>query len=103
MDRPAQDFARIAAALPKVIEVAHHDRRAFRSRRIFATLAADGATANLLLTPHEQEILVAAHPAVFSAVPNAWGRRGWTQMRLDAADASLMASALRTAWSNGSA
>ena len=90
-------------ALPKVSEVAHHDRRAFRVRRIFATLAADGATANLLLTPHEQEILVAAHPAVFAAVPNAWGRRGWTQMRLDAADATLMASALKTAWSNGSA
>lgn len=49
-------------------------------KRIYATLAADGLTANLKLTPDEQELKCLTVPEAFQSVPNAWGKQGWTTM-----------------------
>jgi len=40
----AEDFRRIALSLPGTTQVPHFKRTAFKVRRIYATLAADGRT-----------------------------------------------------------
>ncbi len=48
----------------------HFDRTAFRTpRKIFATLAPDGKSANLLLDATLQAAAVEARPEAFSPVP----------------------------------
>lgn len=87
------DLRRIALSLPGTTEAPHFDRAAFRVDRIFATLAADGRTANLKFTPDEQEFKCQLAPDVFVAIDNGWGRQGWTTTYLPAAsDADLRAA-----------
>jgi hypothetical protein len=49
----ARDLRRIAKSLDGTLEAPHFDRAAFKVARIYATLAADGLSANLKLTPDE--------------------------------------------------
>jgi hypothetical protein len=73
----------IALALPNTSEAPHFDRAAFRTpKRIFATLAGNGRSANLLLDADQQAALVESHPEAFAAIAGGWGRQGWTTMRL---------------------
>ena len=52
----------------------------------------------LLLTPDQQEGMVADAPEIFVPVPNAWGRKGATLVMLSAVKADILKAALRTAW-----
>jgi hypothetical protein len=90
------DLRRLALSLEGVSEAPHFGRAAFRAARIFVTLAADG-TANFKFTPDEQELKCLTHPQAFSAVPNAWGRQGWTTARLSALSQEELRDALRIA------
>lgn len=94
-------FRAMALALPGTREAPHFDRAAFKVKRIYATLAADGASANLMLAPEEQAHYCALMPALFAPVPNRWGARGWTTLTLRAAEAGAIAGALRAAWRGG--
>lgn len=88
-------FEALCLACSGTVAVPHVDRVAFRTtKRIFATLAPDRATANLYLAPVQQEILCAAAPASFHPVPGGWGRQGWTTMRFDVVDAGLARTAV---------
>jgi hypothetical protein len=94
----AAAFRRLALALPDTTEAPHFDRAAFRTpRRIFTTLAADGASANLKLEPEHQALLVAQHPAAFQPVSGGWGRMGWTVVTLAAISAAELKGALAIA------
>jgi hypothetical protein len=94
----ADDLTRLALALPGVVEYPHFDRRAFKARVTFATLAPDGLTANLKFAPDEQALKCAVAANAFSALPNAWGARGWTLARLAALSEAELAAALEMAW-----
>ena len=94
------EVRRLALALPEAVEAPHFDRIAFKVRRIYATLAADGASLNLMLTPDEQEFKCLLAPEAFSPVPNAWGKQGWTLADLSKLSAAELADALRIAWAN---
>lgn len=91
-------FREIALSLAGATEAAHFDRQAFRTRRIFATLAADGQSANLCLTTNDQEHWCDRLPDAVSPVPNRWGARGWTVVRLDRIDPADLDALLRIAW-----
>lgn len=93
----SQDFARIALALPGATSAPHFDRTAFKVKRTFATLAADGLSANLKFTPDEQEFKCQLAPEVFRAIDNGWGRQGWTTMWLARATKQDVAAALAMA------
>ncbi|MFO0759628.1 MAG: MmcQ/YjbR family DNA-binding protein [Byssovorax sp.] len=91
----AARFREIALSFEGAYEVPHVDRAAFRTkRRIFATLAPDGATANLALDLDAQEALCEALPEVFSPVPGGWGRMGYTTVLLRAVKKDDLAGAL---------
>jgi hypothetical protein len=74
----SRDLRSIALSLVGTTEAPHFDRIAFKAVRNYATLAADGSTANLKFTPDEQEFKCMMAPEAFAPVPNAWGKRGWT-------------------------
>lgn len=73
----------------------------FRVRgRIFATLRPEDGRTVVKLAPDQQEVLIAAEPAVFAAIPGHWGRQGWTGIVLRASDEPALQSALAMAWRN---
>ena len=74
----ASDFRRLALSLDGTTEAPHFDRAAFKVRRIYVTLAADGKTANFKFLPDEQEFKCMMAPDAFKPVPGGWGRQGWT-------------------------
>ena len=95
-------FRRLALSLPEAAEVGHMGHPDFRVRgRIFATLGYPSeAWAMVKLTPEQQEGFVDREPSVFSPVKGGWGRRGATNVRLEAARARGLRLALTTAWRN---
>jgi hypothetical protein len=99
----AADFRRIALALPGVAEYPHFDRRAFKARVTFATLAPDELSANFKFAPDEQALKCAVAPDAFAALDNAWGRQGWTRATLAALSEPELQSALEMAWRHGAA
>lgn len=94
----ASDLRRIALSLEGTSEAPHFDRVAFKVRRIYATLAPDKKTANLMLTPDEQEFKCMLAPEAFTPVPNAWGRNGATTVVLAKIGTAELRAALEMAW-----
>ncbi|MGL4289771.1 MAG: MmcQ/YjbR family DNA-binding protein [Phreatobacter sp.] len=92
----------LALSLPETLSAPHFDRTAVKvaKGRIFATLAPDGASMNVKLTPDQQPVYVDSAPEVFSPIPNAWGRQGWTTVDLRRADRDTVAAALTAGWRN---
>jgi hypothetical protein len=98
----AARFRKIALGLPEAIEGAHQGTADFRvGKRIFATLGyPDGHWGMVKLTVEQQSMLVDAEPGIFRPVPGGWGKGGATNVRLAAADATTLKSALTMAWRN---
>jgi hypothetical protein len=99
----AADLTEIALALAGTTAAPHFDRTAFKVRRTYATLASDGLSANLKLTPDEQEFKVMMAPEAFAPVAGAWGRQGWTAMTLAKVERDELAAVLEMAWRHGAA
>ncbi|HYF08748.1 MAG TPA: MmcQ/YjbR family DNA-binding protein [Acetobacteraceae bacterium] len=96
------EFRALALDLPEAVEGSHHGKTDFRlGGTVFATLGhPDAALAVVKLTPGEQEVRVEAEPGIFEPVSGAWGRQGYTKVRLEAADEATMRGALLAAWRN---
>ena len=99
----AADFRRIALTFDGATEYPHFDRRAFKARVTFATLAPDERTANIKFAPDEQALKCAVAPDAFLALDNAWGRRGWTCALLEALTEEELYAALELAWRRAAA
>src|SRR4030095_5837196 len=96
----AKDLRRFALALDGTTEAPHFDRAAFKVDRIYVTLAADGRTANFKFTPDEQELKCTVASDAFAAIPNAWGRQGWTTAKLAALSAAELRHAIEMAYAH---
>lgn len=96
----ADDLRAIALSLDGTSEAQHVDRRAFRARIIFATLAPDERTANLTLTPDEQEMKCLMLPQAFAPVANKWGQQGWTTVTLDRIGVDDLRAAVEMAYAH---
>jgi hypothetical protein len=95
----ANEFRNLALSLPEAAEQAHMGHPDFRvCGKIFATLAPDEAWGMVKLTPEDQALFVRTAPAVFRPVNGAWGRRGCTYVRLEAASEPEVRQALILAW-----
>ena len=97
----AGDFRRTALSFAGAAE--HFDRRAFKARVTFATLAPNELTANIKFAPDEQALKCAVAPEAFMALDNAWGRRGWTRVTLAVLSEAELRAALEMAWRHGAA
>jgi hypothetical protein len=94
----ARDFRKIALSLEGTTEAPHFERTAFKVARIYATLASDGKTANFKFTPDEQELKCLVAADIFTPIPNAWGKQGWTTANLAKATVPELRAALEMAW-----
>ena len=94
----ADDFRRIALSFDGASEHPHFDRRAFKARVTFATLAPDELSANIKFSPDEQALKCVVAPDAFATLDNAWGRRGWTSTSLAALSEAELRAALEMAW-----
>jgi hypothetical protein len=94
----AADFRRTAMSLEGTTSAPHFDRTAFKVARTYATLAPDGKTANFKFTPDEQELKCMVAADAFEAIPNGWGRQGWTTAILAKLSAAELRAALEMAW-----
>ena len=92
-----KDLRRVALSLHGTTEAPHFDRTAFRTKRIYVTLAADEKTANFMFSPEEQEFKCMMAPETFAPVPNAWGKRGATTAILSKLTIAELDDALRIA------
>ena len=88
--------------MPEATESAHGGHPDFRvANKVFASLGVpDKAWGMVKLTPEQQDILVDAEPGAFKPAAGAWGRRGYTHVRLAAVDQKTLGSALAMAWRN---
>jgi hypothetical protein len=97
----ADDFRRFALGLPEAVEQGHMGHPDFRvGGKIFASLDHSGAQGCLKLTPEHQEMLVEAEPGLFEPAAGYWGRKGWTYLKLAAADEGALHSVLTASWLN---
>jgi hypothetical protein len=94
----ADDFRRIALSFEGAGEYPHFDRRAFKARVTFATLATDELSANIKFAPDEQALKCAVAPDSFAALDNAWGAHGWTRATLATLGEAELKAALEMAW-----
>jgi YjbR len=97
----ARHFRRIALGMTGAVEGAHMGHPDFRvNNRIFATLNADETLGTVMLTPAQQQEVLARAPAAFVPASGAWGRGGSTTVRLASADNDLLGEAMTLAWQN---
>jgi len=96
-------FRKLALAFDGAVEYPHFDRRAFKARVTFATLAPDQMTANIKFAPDEQALKCAVAPDAFAPLDNAWGRQGWTRATLAALSEEELKAALEMAYRLGAA
>lgn len=88
-----------ALAMPGAEEKSHFGQADFRVKnKIFAGLSRDATTGNLKLSPEAQSIVLEAEPAVFSPAAGAWGRSGWTHVRLAQASPTSLQMLIEESW-----
>lgn len=91
-----------ALSLPRAVEKPHFDWASFRvdapKGKIFCTLPPHHEFSNVFLTVDEQRMLCEAEPGIFFPVPNKWGDKGATSIRLKACDPTTLRSALVMSW-----
>jgi hypothetical protein len=98
----ANDFRKLALALPESEEHQHMNHPDFRvAGKIFATLGyPDQSRAMVKLSPEDQHNFSKDFPDAFIPVKGAWGRRGATSIVLKAAKKETLRKALQAAWRN---
>jgi hypothetical protein len=98
----AQDFRRLALALPETEERAHMDHPDFRvAGKVFATLGySDRSCGMVKLTPEEQHYFSKEFPHAFEPIKGAWGRRGATRVHLKVVKRDVLSRAILSAWRN---
>ena len=95
-------FRRCELALPGAVEGAHGGHPDFRvGGKVFASLGAPDASFGMVkLTPDQQAMQIELAPDVFQPVRGAWGEKGYTNVRLAAADAATLKHVLALAHRN---
>ena len=95
----AEEAKTIALSFEGTGEQPHFNRTAFTvKKKIFATLSFEDNTLNLKFTPQVQFIFCPPQSEIIFAIPNGWGRQGWTTINLDKANKKLVKSALEEAY-----
>jgi hypothetical protein len=98
----ADQFRRLALALPGVTERAHMDHPDFRvGGKIFATLGyPDVGWGMLKLNAQQQREFLRADPEMFVPAKGAWGKQGATTVCLKRAKKATLSPAMIAAWRN---
>jgi len=98
----ANDFRKLALALPETEERTHMNHPDFRvAGKIFATLGyPDNSRGMVKLSPEDQHYFSKDYPDAFTPVKGTWGLRGATTVHLKAAKKETLGKAMQAAWRN---
>lgn len=97
----ANQFRKLALALPEAVEASHMDHPDFRvGGKIFATIGPKGDWGMVKLTPELQKSYVRTDPDSFEPFNGAWGKRGCTKVLFKSANTHVVEQALAAAWRN---
>jgi hypothetical protein len=92
-------FKKLALALPEATEAPHFEKISFCVRnKIFATIDVSNARVCVKLTEVDQSVFCLGDKSGMYAVPNKWGKQGWTFIELKKIKKSLCMDALTTAY-----
>ncbi|MBS1635021.1 MAG: MmcQ/YjbR family DNA-binding protein [Bacteroidetes bacterium] len=92
-------FRQLAMSLPGVSEEPHFENTSFRvQKKIFATLNVKANRGCVKLSEIDQSVFSAYDNTIIYAVPNAWGKQGWTNIELKTVRKSVCHEALKTAY-----
>lgn len=95
----SDDFRRLALASKDAVEGAHMGHPDFRvGGRVFASL--NRGRGMVKLTPEQQQEFVRRDPATFAPESGAWGRQGYTRVRLESVDEDTLGKAMTLARHN---
>lgn len=89
----------LALSFPEATELPHFEKTSFRIRKkIFATYDAVEQSACMKLSLVHQEVFTKAGDGAIYPMPNKWGKRGWTMVKLAKVNSHLFAHALKVAY-----
>jgi YjbR len=93
-------YIEIALSFPNTERIKHFDRIGFKvkGKRMFSTYLDRNNTANLFLTPAQQQQFCKKDPDNIYPIPNKWGEKGATTVELDTISQALLIEALAVAY-----
>lgn len=92
-------FRELAVSMEGVTESPHFEKASFRIKgKIIAALDAQKKVATLKLSETDQSVFISFGKGAIYAVPNKWGKQGWTCIELDKVMEEIVADALATAY-----
>ena len=96
----AANFKEMAISFPHTEQVPHFERIGFKisGRRMFATYLEKNNTANIFLSPAEQNLFCEMDPKNIYPVPNKWGEKGATTFELNNVAREFVIEALLSAY-----
>ncbi|MFT3750706.1 MAG: MmcQ/YjbR family DNA-binding protein [Agriterribacter sp.] len=93
------EFTDLALSFPWTESHPHFERIGFKitGKRMFATYLEKDNTANIFLTPEEQDVFCKINAGIYP-VPNKWGEKGATTFLLGKVPKAIIAEALLSAY-----
>ena len=93
------DLRALALAFPEATEEPHFEKTSFWvKKKIFASYDAKYNRACIKLSEIDQDVFGASNSKIVYAVPNKWGKQGWTFIQLDDVHPDLFTDAATTAY-----
>jgi hypothetical protein len=93
-------FQAMALSFPHTEQVPHFERIGFKitGKRMFTTYLEKNNTANIFLTPPEQNLFCKIDKVNIYPVPNKWGEKGATTFELNTVAREVVMEALLSAY-----
>lgn len=93
-------FTELALSFPGTEQTPHFERIGFKviGKRMFATYLSENNTANIFLTPKEQQVFCKMNAVNIYPVPNKWGEKGATTFEISKLKKELIMEALLSAY-----
>ncbi|MBS1773153.1 MAG: MmcQ/YjbR family DNA-binding protein [Bacteroidetes bacterium] len=89
----------LALAFDEVSEAPHFELTSFRvGKKIFATMNEKEKRITVRLSPIDQDVFCSFDKEVIHAVPNAWGKHGWTNVHLPKIRKEMLKDVLTVAY-----
>jgi predicted DNA-binding protein (MmcQ/YjbR family) len=93
-------FRALALSFPETSEQPHFEKTSFRvGKKIFASYDSVNNSACIKLSEINQDVFSAYNKEIIYAVPNKWGKQGWTLIDLKRVPKAMFVDALTTAYS----
>lgn len=90
---------KLALSLPEVTEEPHFEKIAFKvKKKIFLTHNLTKNRVCVKLSESDQDLFSLADNTIVYAVPNKFGKQGWTLIELEKVNEALLIDAIKTAY-----